>query len=133
MLPDAVGGLVARFDVTTTLLRPAPTGPTGDLWDDVLRLARRVEYDTTKTFVRRTVHWLVPMLLTGLVAAAGLAQPGLWTDELATWGMAGTTWHEFWPVLRYVDAVLAPYYAFMHLPLLGHDLRGSGACRTTGL
>jgi mannosyltransferase len=28
--------------------------------------------------------------------------------------MARTPWHEFWPVLRYVDAVLAPYYVLMH-------------------
>jgi mannosyltransferase len=28
--------------------------------------------------------------------------------------MATTPWAEFWPVLRYVDAVLAPYYVLMH-------------------
>jgi mannosyltransferase len=107
---------VARFDpAATTPLRRPQTGPTGDLWDDMLRLARRVEHDTTQTFVRRITPWLVPMLLTGLIGAAGMAQPGLWTDELATWGMARAPWPEFWPVLRYVDAVLVPYYAFMHL------------------
>lgn len=28
--------------------------------------------------------------------------------------MATTPWDQFWPVLRYVDAVLAPYYVLMH-------------------
>jgi mannosyltransferase len=29
--------------------------------------------------------------------------------------MATTPWSQFWPILRYVDAVLAPYYFLMHL------------------
>ena len=96
------------------LLRPVPA-PTADVWDDLLRLARRVEHTTTQTLVRRWAHWVIPAVLTGLLAAIGLNRPGLWTDELATWGMAGTPWSEFWPVLRYVDAVLAPYYVLMHV------------------
>jgi mannosyltransferase len=105
---------VLRFDATTALLRPVDT-PSRDLWDDLLRLAGRVEYvTTTQTLVRRWAYWLVPAMLTALITAIGLGRPGLWTDELATWGMATTPWSQFWPVLRYVDAVLAPYYAFMH-------------------
>lgn len=105
---------MSRFEDTTVLLRPVqPT--TKDPWDDGLRLARPVEYDERRTPFGRWAHWLVPTVLTGLLAAIGLARPGLWTDELATWGMATTPWHEFWPVLRYVDAVLAPYYTFMHV------------------
>lgn len=103
-----------RFDATTVLLRPVPA-PTTDLWDDLLRMARRVEHDTTQTLVRKWAYWVVPAALTALVTAVGLARPGLWTDELATWGMATTSWAEFWPVIRYVDAVIAPYYAFMHV------------------
>jgi mannosyltransferase len=104
---------VPRFDATTAPLDPVEA-PSRDLWDDLLRLAGRVEHSTTRTLVRRWVHWLVPALMTGVVGAIGLARPGLWTDELATWGMAVTPWAQFWPVLRYVDAVLAPYYVFMH-------------------
>jgi mannosyltransferase len=65
--------------------------------------------------MRRSAPWLVPAVATGAVASIGMGRPGLWTDELATWGMATAPWHEFWPVLRYVDAVLAPYYVLMHL------------------
>lgn len=103
-----------RFDVTTVLLRPLEA-PSRDLWDELVRVAGRVEHNTTRTFVQRWIHWLVPMTLTGLITVIGLGNPGLWTDELATWGMATTPWSEFWPVLRYVDAVLAPYYVVMHL------------------
>jgi mannosyltransferase len=103
-----------RFESTTILLRPAPSTATTDLWDDVLRLARRTEHHTTRTLIRRWSPWLVPAIATFIVGAVGLGRPGLWTDELATWGMATTPWREFWPVLRYVDAVLAPYYVFMH-------------------
>ena len=103
-----------KFDATTVLLRAVPA-PTADVWDGPLRLARRVEHSTTQTLVRRWAHWVIPAVLTGLLAAIGLARPGLWTDELATWGISRTPWHEFWPVLRYVDAVLAPYYVVMHL------------------
>jgi mannosyltransferase len=102
-------------DGPTVLLRPPPQTQTRDLWDGLVRLARRrVDYDTTRTLARRSGPWLVPTVLTGLLSAVGLTRPGLWTDELATWGMARTPWHEFWPVLRYVDAVLAPYYVLMH-------------------
>lgn len=84
------------------------------VWDELLRLARPVEATTTRSLARRWVHWLVPLVLTGLIGAVALRRPGLWTDELATWGMATTPWQEFWPVLRYVDGVLAPYYVLMH-------------------
>jgi mannosyltransferase len=104
---------VPRFNATTVLLRPVQT-PSKDLWDDLLREASRVEHHTTQTLVRGAAPWLVPAIVTGLVTAIGLGRSGLWTDELATWGMATTPWPEFWPVLRYVDAVLAPYYVLMH-------------------
>ena len=111
-----MGEPVARSDATTHLLRPeSPTGHTTDLWDDVLRASRRDQPDSTRSLVRRWSHWVVPVALTALVGATGLSRAGLWTDELATWGMATTPWSEFWPVLRYVDAVLAPYYVFMHV------------------
>jgi mannosyltransferase len=101
-------------DTRTTLLSTVPA-PTGDLWDDELHLARPRPERAARTALRRWAHVLVPAALTCLLGAIGLGRPALWTDELATWGMATTSWSEFWPVLRYVDAVLAPYYALMHV------------------
>ncbi|HEX6871224.1 MAG TPA: glycosyltransferase family 39 protein [Micromonosporaceae bacterium] len=105
---------MAKSEATTIVLRTARE-PTVDLWGELLRSARRVETGSSRDLVWRWLHWLAPAVLTSLLAAIGLARPGLWTDELATWGMATTPWSQFWPVLRYVDAVLAPYYTFMHL------------------
>ncbi|NUT36909.1 MAG: hypothetical protein HOV79_27960, partial [Hamadaea sp.] len=103
------------FDQPTRVLRPVRGPATGDLWDDLLRVARRVEYDTTRTTVARWNPWLVPAIATLLIGTVALRNPGLWTDELATWGMATVgDWSQFWWVLRYVDAVIAPYYVFMH-------------------
>ncbi|MGE5155901.1 MAG: glycosyltransferase family 39 protein, partial [Betaproteobacteria bacterium] len=105
------------FDAITIPMRPGLDGSgfTTDLWDAKLHAARGVDQHTTGALARRVSHVVVPAALTALVGAIGLGRPGLWTDELATWGMATTPWHDFWPVLRYVDAVLAPYYAFMHV------------------
>src|SRR5689334_22442588 len=113
---------MARFEATTILLRPAPEW-TRDLWDEVLRIAGRVDRAPSRALWWRSAHWAVPAAATGAIATIGLGRPGLWTDELATWGMATASWHEFWPVLRYVDAVLAPYYLFMHVwvSLFGHS------------
>jgi mannosyltransferase len=104
---------MARFEATTVLLRPAPEW-TRDLWDEVLRIGKRTG-GASGSLWSRSATWAVPVVVTGAVSTIGLSRPGLWTDELATWGMATAPWHEFWPVLRYVDAVLAPYYVFMHL------------------
>jgi len=105
---------MAGYDATTQPLR-RPAAGTVDVWDDLLRLARRVEYETTQSLARRWTPWLVPAALTLLVGAVGLARPGMWTDELATWGMTTVDDRsQFWWVLRYVDAVIAPYYVFMH-------------------
>jgi mannosyltransferase len=113
---SAIGGRVDRFDATTMMLRPgSPSGYTTDLWDEVLRASRQTRTDTTRSLVRRWSHWAVPAAATALIAATGLGRPGLWTDELATWGMATTPWSQFWWVLRFVDAVLAPYYVLMHV------------------
>ncbi|MEV0267909.1 glycosyltransferase family 39 protein [Hamadaea sp. NPDC050747] len=106
---------MADIDQPTRVLRPAGGLGSTDLWDDLVRLSRRVEYDTTQTLARQWSPWLVPTLATLVIGAVALGNPGLWTDELATWGMATThDWSQFWWVLRYVDAVLAPYYVFTH-------------------
>ncbi len=59
--------------------------------------------------------WLIPSLLTLGITLVRLTYPGLWADELATWGMATTPWGNMWPVLGHVDAAIAPYYAFIHV------------------
>jgi mannosyltransferase len=102
-----------ELESTTVLLRPVPEW-TRDLLDEVLRVAKRVDHTPTRALVRRSAHWAVPAAVTAVIATIGLGRPGLWTDEMATWGMATTPWSEFWPVLRNVDAVLAPYDVFMH-------------------
>jgi mannosyltransferase len=114
LLAPANGDLMARFETTTVLLRPAPEW-TRDLWDEVVRIAKRADGAPRRALWWRSATWLIPAAVTGAVATVGLGRPGLWTDELATWGMATAPWSQFWPVLRYVDAVLAPYYAFMHM------------------
>ena len=86
-----------------------------DPWDEPLFTSAAARQRTTHPDRWRTAAWLVPAALTALLGSLGLAWPGLWTDELATWGMAGTPWPRFWPVLRWVDAVLAPYYVLMHV------------------
>ncbi len=58
--------------------------------------------------------WLVPALLTLALSLIRITWPGLWGDELATWGMASTPWGRMWPVLGHVDAAIAPYYVLMH-------------------
>jgi mannosyltransferase len=59
--------------------------------------------------------WLIPCLLTFGITLVRITYPGLWADELATWGMATTPWGQMWPILGHVDAAIAPYYAFIHV------------------
>lgn len=57
--------------------------------------------------------WLIPGLLMGAVGAVRVGRPGLWTDEFATWGMTTVSWGEGLKLVRWVDAVIGPYYALM--------------------
>ncbi|MEV4629423.1 glycosyltransferase family 39 protein [Micromonospora sp. NPDC049523] len=63
----------------------------------------------------RVAPWLVPGLLMGGLSARGVAAPGLWQDELATWGMATSTWRENLSPQRWVDVAGTPYHLFMRL------------------
>jgi mannosyltransferase len=83
------------------------------------RLASRLETDpwgehlaATNPALKRSRWWawVVPGMVMAVIGSVGLARPALWTDELQTWGMSVAPWHEMWPIMRYVDAVLAPYY-----------------------
>jgi mannosyltransferase len=99
-------------DATTHLLRlprqrakPSPPDPWGE------HLART---DPTLGRTRWWV-WAVPACVMAVAGAVGLGTPALWTDELQTWGMSVTPWDGLWPIMRWVDAVLAPYYVLMWL------------------
>lgn|GEM_PF-425207 len=57
--------------------------------------------------------WLGAALLTAVITIFRVDRPGLWADELATWGMTTVPAHELWPLLRSTDMVNGPYYLFM--------------------
>ncbi|WP_271189420.1 glycosyltransferase family 39 protein [Dactylosporangium matsuzakiense] len=58
--------------------------------------------------------WVVPGLVMGLVGGIGIGRPALWSDELATWGMATTPWAGMFKILQYVDLIIGPYYVVAH-------------------
>ena len=94
------------IDATVVMPVPRQAQPHHDMdpWGEHLA--------ATSTGLRRSAWWAwaVPgavMLVIGLI---GIGSPALWTDELQTWGMSVTSWSQMWPVLKWVDAVLAPYY-----------------------
>jgi mannosyltransferase len=61
----------------------------------------------------RVASWLVPGLLMGALGVFGASAPGLWVDELATWGMATSSWRESWSGVRSADATSTPYHLMM--------------------
>jgi mannosyltransferase len=56
------------------------------------------------------LSWLLPGLLMAALGVVGVTGPALWTDELATWGMASSSWQDIFALLRWVDATIGPYY-----------------------
>src|SRR3989440_9013788 len=58
--------------------------------------------------------WLVPGLAMLAIGLLGVTRPALGAAELQTWGMATTPWPEMLSVLRWVDAIIGPYYAVEH-------------------
>ena len=99
----------------TVIMDPVAPARTTDPWEEPLFTSAAARQRTQRAGLWRTAAWLVPAVVMALLGGLGLSWPGLWTDEFATWGMAGAPWSQFWPVLRWVDAVLAPYYVLMHL------------------
>jgi mannosyltransferase len=91
-----IAAAIERVDVPVSL--PDPPPPSGAAEAALARLA-----------------WVVPSLVALVLSLVRLTWPGLWADELATWGMASTPWGRMWSVLGNVDASLAPYYAFTHV------------------
>ncbi|HEY3501550.1 MAG TPA: glycosyltransferase family 39 protein [Actinocatenispora sp.] len=57
--------------------------------------------------------WLGSALLTAVITIFRADRPGLWADELATWGMTTVPGHSMWGLLRSTDMVNGPYYVFM--------------------
>lgn len=57
--------------------------------------------------------WLGSALLTAVITIFRVDRPGLWADELATWGMTTVSAHELWPLLRSTDMVNGAYYLLM--------------------
>jgi mannosyltransferase len=58
--------------------------------------------------------WSIPALAMAALGLAGITRPSLWSDELATWGMATSSWHDMVAVLRWVDLIIGPYYVLVH-------------------
>jgi mannosyltransferase len=54
--------------------------------------------------------WLASTLLMGVIGILRVGWPGLWGDELATWGMTTVPWNQMWTMTQGSDVVLAPYY-----------------------
>ncbi|HET8683716.1 MAG TPA: glycosyltransferase family 39 protein [Micromonosporaceae bacterium] len=117
------GDRTGRLDATTRLHRPPPVDPaTVDPWGERVSTAVYGRARPAGGW-QRVACWAVPAMVTAVLGAVGLTRPALWTDELATWGMTTTPWGEMWPVLRWVDAVLAPYYVLMRV---WAELAGTG-------
>jgi mannosyltransferase len=109
--PDEPSAPVSATVIMDPVAPPRATDP----WDEPLFTSAAARQPSPGARRWRTAAWLVPAAVMTLLGCLGITSAGLWTDELATWGMAGAPWSQFWPVLRWVDAVLAPYYVLMHV------------------
>jgi mannosyltransferase len=99
VIPRQPGSEVREFDPADPW--EAPTGPDAQAVADA------------RSRALSTVAWMIPTLAMGVIGFIGLDRPGLWGDELITWGYAVTPWSEFLPLLRNAEAVLGPFYALM--------------------
>ncbi|MEV4773381.1 glycosyltransferase family 39 protein [Micromonospora humida] len=108
------GGTGARSDTPTALIvrvRDAPPEPAAP-W-------RPTEADQPAPPEPLDAPWLrhlarlLPMAVVAVLGGIGLNRPGLWEDELATWGMVTVGFDDFVAVLRNVDASIGPYYLLM--------------------
>jgi mannosyltransferase len=88
---------------------------------DVIAGPRAATGTAAAALVRRRPAWLMPLLVAcpGAGLVVGLTLPGLsarplWHDEYITWYAATLSPGDLIRLLRHIDAVLGPYYAFMH-------------------
>ena len=63
----------------------------------------------------RRIAWIAPALVTLVLSLVGLTGPGLWADELATWGITTVSWAELWRQLDGTDASIGPYYVLIRV------------------
>ncbi|MGH8880640.1 MAG: hypothetical protein ACRD0P_25350, partial [Stackebrandtia sp.] len=57
--------------------------------------------------------WPLPVVSMLVIGGLGMWRPGLWADELATWGAIEQPWPDLWALLRNTDAVNGGYYAMI--------------------
>ena len=57
---------------------------------------------------------LPPAALTLIISMFGIGKRGLWNDEYATWDASTRSFGDLLKLLDNVDAVVAPFYVFMH-------------------
>jgi mannosyltransferase len=93
---------------TAVFERPRDASTTADPWGH--RESATVSEPPAPGRWPRLAAWLIPAVTMAVVGGLGITRPSLWTDEFATWGMTAVSWGRMWGVLRYLDAVLAPYY-----------------------
>ncbi|MDQ7909612.1 glycosyltransferase family 39 protein [Phytohabitans sp. ZYX-F-186] len=102
-LPRRVGEVLvpetAAADATILL----PKSPTEE---EAERKQRRAAW-------QRRIAWGAPALAAFALCVIGLTGPGLWADELATWGNTTVSWAELWRQLDGTDATIGPYYVLI--------------------
>jgi mannosyltransferase len=64
--------------------------------------------------MRAQVCWLLPAATAAFVVAYRAAEPVPWRDEFATFSAATRTVGQIVALGRHIDAVLVPYYLFLH-------------------
>lgn len=103
-------------DPTALIPRQAlPAGAGADVVPDTLLREEPPPPEPLAAPWLTTVVWCVPTLLMGALGLINIATPGLWEDELATWGMVTAPWPDFWRVLSHIDAAIGPYYLLLRL------------------
>jgi mannosyltransferase len=99
-LPRRVGAVRVDNDATVLLPKVRQAGGARPPWLDAW-LGR--------------LSWIAPAVVTVVACAIGLTGPGLWADELATWGITAVSWQELWRQLDGTDASIGPYYVLIRL------------------
>jgi mannosyltransferase len=59
------------------------------------------------------VPWAWPALTMLVIGGFRITRPGLWADELATWGAVRAPWGNLFRMAGDVDAVVTPYYVLL--------------------
>lgn len=94
--------------------QPTVAGPAAGPWQPTAVDAPQTAEPLDAPWLR-VVAYAVPMVVTVVVALIGVGTPGLWEDELTTWGMVTASWPDFWSVLGNTDASAGPYYLLLRL------------------